>query len=351
MFHSIKSLIWKFTKNSFNTYILIPFFLIILWVSLSIIYNTYSGAISVLTYGNNPKTDRIDLHLKEILKDQIVYGSFYSEDNNLGILSVRFNTFNRINNDLLTFSIKEKGNDNWYYSNKYKVDQFQPDDLFTFGFPIIKNSKGKSFDFRIQSINGKHKDAVAISTIEPIFVKKYQFAKNELLRNDTLLAAFFYKKFLNAFSSFNFVVSSLIYLYPLAIYILWLYPIKPSLRYLYKRYVLMSKIMEFIIKWGLIVLIFINILFVNKLSSVWATVILIFSWVLIIQKYKYSKNVNYYLCLILLVIIPVLLILNLFVIAERAGIWTYYFFIIGFLQNFISEYFLIPRALSRNKHK
>ena len=109
--------------------------------------------------------------------------------------------------------------------------------------------------------------------------------------------------------------------------------------------------MEFIIKWGLIVLIFINILFVNKLSSVWATVILIFSWVLIIQKYKYSKNVNYYLCLILLVIIPVLLILNLFVIAERAGIWTYYFFIIGFLQNFISEYFLIPRALSRNKHK
>ena len=226
----------KLIGSSFTTYILIPFLLIALWIVLSILYNSY-GAISVLTYANNSK-DKIDLHLKEMHKGDAANGSFYAEDDNLGIVSVRFNTFRRINDDVVRFYIKQKGSNKWYYNNLYKVDQFQPDDFFTFGFPRIKNSKGKQYDFRIQSVNGSRGDAVAISSLEPTFVKKYQFTKSELLPNKKLLAEFFYKKFLNSFSSSSFIVSSLVYLYPIILYILWLFPIKPSLKYLYKKYIL-----------------------------------------------------------------------------------------------------------------
>ena len=55
--------------------------------------------------------------------------------NELGVVWIRFNTFGRINSDILTFKIREKGQNNWYYENLYRVDQFQDGKLFPFGFP------------------------------------------------------------------------------------------------------------------------------------------------------------------------------------------------------------------------
>jgi len=72
---------------------------------------------------------------KELLKGEKLIGEFKTKNDRLGIVSVLFNTHNKINDDYLQFSIKEKDGVDWYYSNKYKVDQFQNNQYFPFGFP------------------------------------------------------------------------------------------------------------------------------------------------------------------------------------------------------------------------
>ena len=77
----------------------------------------------------------------ELLSGDTIRGEFRAKDNNLGIISIRFSTFNRISSDVFTFRIKEKGKKEWYYVNAYKSKEFGGYDLFPFGFPIISTRK------------------------------------------------------------------------------------------------------------------------------------------------------------------------------------------------------------------
>ena len=95
-------------------------------------------------------------------------------------------------------------------------------------------------------------------------------------------------------------------------------------------------------------LIFGSTIFVNELTSIWAVLILVICWILIDHKYKYGGKSNYYICLVLLLITPVLLRFNLFLRAERAGVWIYYFFIIGFLQTLFANFPLQRESKQKN---
>jgi len=139
----------------------------------------------------------------------------------LGIVAVRFNTYFRINSDSVKFRIKEQGSSKWYYENVYKVDQFQPNDYFTFGLPIISNSKGKTYDFEIESVKGVKYDAVAISKIQPIFITKYQYPKTLLLSNPKIFLVFIFQKALYFLTSPQLILSTLIFALPLFVYLFW----------------------------------------------------------------------------------------------------------------------------------
>ena len=156
---------------------------------------------------------------KELLAGET--GSFYfiANEDNLGIVSVRFKTFARINDDILTFRIKSLPESEWYYENLYKTDQFQDEQFFTFGFPPIPDSQNKSFLVEIESIYGYEDNAVAFSEIEPKVQTKYKFQKEELQKNKLLLGRFLFKKSARALFDYNFYLAGFVYFLPLLFYI------------------------------------------------------------------------------------------------------------------------------------
>jgi hypothetical protein len=127
----------------------------------------------------------------ELLKGQKLQGTFTANDNYLGQVSVRFYNFDRINPDSVIFRIKEQGQNNWYYQGTYKTDQFQPDMLFPFGFPVINNSKGKTYSFEVESLNGLPEHSIGISTVAPLGATLYQYPKKLLLSSPRTFVKFF----------------------------------------------------------------------------------------------------------------------------------------------------------------
>lgn len=140
---------------------------------------------------------------KELLKGEKIIGGFEAKNNNLGIVSVLFDTHNQINDDYLQFSIKEIGNSRWYYSNKYKVDQFQNNTYFPFGFPEISNSKGKLYQIEIESLSGTKGNSVKAVIENTPFLSKYSFPKTYLLQNKKEIPIFLLSKIKSCFNYVN----------------------------------------------------------------------------------------------------------------------------------------------------
>lgn len=152
---------------------------------------------------------------KELLEGEKITGEFKAKNNNLGIISVFFNTHNRVNDDYLQFKIKEKGNTQWYYSNKYKVDQFQNNQYFSFGFPQINDSKGKKYQIEIESLIGADGNSVQMVNDMP-FLSKYSFPKAYLLQNKSEIPIFIFNKTVSFFSHINLNVYLFILLFSLS---------------------------------------------------------------------------------------------------------------------------------------
>jgi hypothetical protein len=126
----------------------------------------------------------------ELLRGEKLKGIFIADNNFLGQVSIRFYNFQRINPDSIIFRIKEKGQNKWYYENTYKTDQFQPNMLFPFGFSIIANSKGKIYNFEIESLNGLSEHAIGLSTVKPLGIVLYQYPRLTLFSNPKTLLTF-----------------------------------------------------------------------------------------------------------------------------------------------------------------
>ena len=193
-------------------------------VVMSLMFNP-SAAATVITY-NHGKEELVKWSKKELLKGQSITGEFKAKENYLGILSFRFHTFERINDDFVFFKIKQHGQKSWFYKNLYKVDQFQPDDFFTFGFPIISNSENKTFDFSIQSTAGKKGDAIAASDMNPVFATKYQFPKGLIIRDPAFGIGFLIKKTVASLLDVGFYSAFFVFSIPIIFYLIWIIPPK-----------------------------------------------------------------------------------------------------------------------------
>jgi FkbM family methyltransferase len=113
---------------------------------------------------------------KELLKGDIVSGTFISKYPNLGSVSLRFHNSGRINSDSVSFRFRPIGYSGWYYQSEHKTDQFQPHKLFPFGFPKIKNSQRQTYYFEIESVNGSPNDAILLEGNKfPNIVLRHKF--------------------------------------------------------------------------------------------------------------------------------------------------------------------------------
>ena len=202
--------------------IVIPFLLLFLWL-VSLIYQSFiiENVFTIITTSYS-KSQLTSYPASEILSGQKITGKFIADQNHLGILGFRFWTFYRLNDDYLIFRIKPQGSPDWYYQNVYKTDQFQPNQYFTFGFPEINNSKGKTYQFEIESTLGTPGDAVGLSTSDPVYIVKYKFPKSRVIRNTSSFLSFILLKLENLTSSPNFKASSFVFFLPLFVYVIFI---------------------------------------------------------------------------------------------------------------------------------
>jgi hypothetical protein len=158
----------------------------------------------------------------EIFGDNKAQAEFIATENNLGIVAIRFNTFERTDENKLRFKISEKGSEIPIYENLYKTDQFQQDKFFTFGFPVIKNSKGKLYALELEPATATESAAVAISSKSPRLQTRYKFSQSYLVKNPCDLMHFAIGKTGEMLPDPNFITLVVLAISPLFIYLLWL---------------------------------------------------------------------------------------------------------------------------------
>jgi len=199
---------------------LIGMFLLFSWLGL-IFYQTFQieNVFSVLTR-EYPRSAVSVIPEGEIYQGDKIVSEFEATENYLGIIGFRFWTFYRLNDDYLIFRIRENKSLDWYYQNKYKADQFQPNQYFTFGFPAIADSLGKQYVFEIESVQGRSGIAVGASKIDPIFVVKYKYPREQITSSYPRFISFSLDKFFNLIYRAEVRASSFIYLIPFLLYLL-----------------------------------------------------------------------------------------------------------------------------------
>lgn len=323
------------SRKKLITKILIPLGLLVLWFIFTIIFNS-SAAFTVLSFPQSDG-DVIDNNFEEIHKHEIISGEVLAKENNLGVISIRFNTYRRINNDEVKFRIRNNADKNWLYENVYRVDQFQPDDFFTFGFPIISDSKGKVYIFEIESLRGRSNDAVAISKITPQIVTKYQFSRAEMFSDPIIFLNFIFKKFINSFSTFDNFASSLVYLIPLGMYVLWMkldfYPITKKSRE--KYFVSGLDLRARIFMYMLMLITLLDILLIHQFTNPIATFFIFTCWFLWLIFQKIESNFCLYLTISLLILSAVAYLFMNPHYAEKSAFWAYSFLSLGAILQFI----------------
>ena len=187
--------------------------LISIFISQKIfVFQDYSPTIIIENHKLNHKTNQ------NFYQGDKAKGEFKAKHDKLGIVSIKFDTHWDINTDFLQFSIKEKGQSNWSYSNKYKVDQFQNNQYFPFGFPETENSKNKTYQIEIESLYGIKGNSVTLSPNNEPFLTKYNFPKNYLLQNKKIIPIFLIDKIGSVFrhieiTSYIFIFISTIIIY------------------------------------------------------------------------------------------------------------------------------------------
>ncbi len=188
--------------------LILPILFFCLWVFLSTFAYLKNTGTGFLTLEDSFEKQNLSGDITvNLTKGKIVTGRFVSTHVNLGSISIRFRTFDRINDDKLLFRIREEDKITWFYQAEYKTDQFQPNQLFPFGFPPQKDSKGRSYVFEIESLDGSLFNSVAIGETTPVFVARYTLSKQALLLNPGQFVKFLFIRFQNISKDDQFLSS------------------------------------------------------------------------------------------------------------------------------------------------
>lgn len=260
---------------------------------------------------------------RPLKKGQILKGEFTAKENNLGIIAIAFDPRFRTWDDVI-FRVKEKGSREWYFSNKYWALQFLDFEYFPFGFPIIKESKNKTYQFEIKSLVAKEGEGVAVRKNFPTVVIKYQVNKNDLLANKINLIKFFFKKFLNNFYTPEFIFVFLVSLSPFLLYSI--YFLKKSLS---------LKLLDIIP----VIYLFWDIFFIRKIYSYLSFIILSLFFI------NFKKNKLVYLFLLLLFIMPLTNIFNFSYLQYKTSFWFILILITTVFQNYFIKLFFRKRRI------
>lgn len=336
--------------NKILTWLVVPSVLLFLWLVSTVLYSsTYNGSYSVITY-NHSKDSFIKIPEKKLLKGDKITGEFVAQDDNLGILAIRFKQGQRIpwdKEDILQFRIKEQGLTDWYYENEYYSGLTFDVPFLPVGFPIIQDSNGKTYYFEVESLRGNDQNGLQLDTKRPVLASRYQVDRQELINHPDKLVNFLIFKTINSLDTPDILYSSLIYLLPFWLYILWITKIlDPLLTPLLKRYKKSSlrrsiikiyqheSILTVAFSSVLLIAVLFDILRLQVLNDMIYLVVIVL-WV-IIQRFAGATTVVTYLVgLLLLAIAPISLEFGNITIAEKAAAWAFIFLAGGVFMEMI----------------
>jgi hypothetical protein len=196
---------------------IIPLVLVFLGIILALfLYDEVYPTAIQLYHGGNSYLQFVD---GPLVKGKIIRGEIIAYENNLGSLLLRVNTFNRLNRDTLHFRIREKGEQTWNISNAYVVDRFPNGLLYPFGFPVMSNSKGKTYEFELYSDNGRSDDAIGFQNGYHAIASQYVFSRKILMQDKHQFIAFSIEKLKSLFSDVYFLLYFLMFLIPVLLYV------------------------------------------------------------------------------------------------------------------------------------
>jgi hypothetical protein len=318
----------NFSTNIFIkllVFVLIPLGLLIFWVAASLAFNN-KISFSVLEYAED-NSSIAKAPVETILKGNKIWGTFKASEENLGLVLLKFNNYVKpdySSEDVLSFSIKQVGQKDWYYSGRYRSGAFEHQSYFPFGFTPIANSKNKFYQFELTSLNGNSSNALTLSKNSPVLITAYQFSKKEIFQSKSFLIRFITEKIATSFTDLDFVLSSVLYLLPLLLYLLWIINLKQK-TYL-KRYL------------SLVTLLFIVIdVFILKNIYLGVLLGLIISWIITVKLKRLESKVSFIIAFALLFIWIVSMFIHLDFYSNKLNVWVYAFLIIGVFQAVVEE--------------
>ncbi len=322
------NLVNKILANPFVKWILIPVLLIVFWLSSSLIYSSYKS-FTVIQHAHN-LSNKDDFNRNKLLKSQAISGVFVAEENNLGIVEVRFGEIPKPSYDLqdtIYFRIKEVGGNKWLAENKYKSGAIPPHKYYPFGFTQINNSKGKIYKFVITSENGNLGNAIGISRVNPIYLSKYKFSKSEVINSPASIASFIYKKVVSFLTNEDNLVSSTVFLLPLIFYFLWLiFPIDKLVKN-DGKFTAKKMFMVFVV-----VLIFSDVTFYEFLSNGFMLGLLGL-WLISIYINKSKSAVTFWFAFSLIIYSVIGIYFKLPIYIDKSSAFAYFLLTMGFVQS------------------
>lgn len=203
----------RYYKKIFFRWIVLPaiFFNICIFILLSnIIFFDISP--SVISYRHKNNVDFVS-NFQNIENGEELTGKFTAAEDNLGIISLQFNSEPPIK-DTLQFSLFDESGVQISY-NEYDISGFYDLHEFPFGFDIIEKSKGNNYKFKIVFIAQNKVIQNTLKIVEPDLITKYKFDKSDILSDQKSLFYFISKKISYTFLMHDQVKYYTLYFLPL----------------------------------------------------------------------------------------------------------------------------------------
>lgn len=251
-----------------------------------------------------------------LLQGDKVNIKYTSEYPKLGTIKIRFTTFYRINSDSLKFNLKNSNDENWYYTNTYKVDQFQDKEFFPFGFPLIEKSEGEIYNIEIESISGSLSDSVAItSPLNYSVIAKHVFTQSQLFSSPKLLAYFIFHKILFLVSDPEYLTHLLAYSIPLIYYFLYsLFGLSVGM---FSGIIFLSTILDTV--------------FVSGYNS-FLLISIIVSWSYMVWSHRVESKVTTSVSLFYMFLAIILFSVMQPELGDKVAVWAYFFLVSSVVQ-------------------
>ncbi len=325
----MQKIIKQSLANPFLRFLAIPASLICIWAILTVIFMiSYDKSFFVLSYPAEKESFHSVVYNGKLAKGQKITGSIIAQENNLGILAIRFIQTQRIayeDEDTLVFRIKEHGQKKWYYQNQYRSGIIFDTPFLPFGFPIIQESKGKVYDFELESLHGNSENGVTVSKQSPNLITRYQIPRSLLLSNKRNLFVFLSKKIITSFQVPDIIFASFIFSLPLLFYFLYLIPI--TRHYM----ILLKQTKKNYLNLILLLLIFIDALFLQVNSDILYIVCTV-AWLIALGVQHKSSKFSFVTGAILIILIAIFYSLKGITIALEMSSWAFLLFAAGVFQ-------------------